>query len=73
MTRATSRIDLKDNLMAEQLMELFRPYSVYASQRGSTVYVDDLALEVLEQLDEECDGYCDGTNIWMGGSFYEIY
>lgn len=50
MTRATSRIDLKDNLMAEQLMELFRPYSVYASQRGSTVYVDDLALEVLEQL-----------------------
>lgn len=74
MTRATLRIDLKDNLMAEQLVALLRPcrHYAYANQQGSTVYVDDEALESLAELDQEHDGYYDGHYVWFGGDAYEV-
>jgi hypothetical protein len=75
MTRATSRIDLKDNIMADQLAALIRRgcLSAYVSEQGASLFVDDLALEVLEGLDPEYDGHHDGHHVWIGGNAYDVY
>ncbi len=73
MTRATTRIELKDHIMAEELKTLLSRYDVYASPQGAALYVDDLALEVLEELDETCDGHYDGHYVWVGGCAYELF
>lgn len=72
MARATTRIELKDYLMAEELKTLLNKYDVYANPQGAALYVDDLALEVLEELDEEHDGYYDGDCVWVGGQPYVV-
>jgi hypothetical protein len=73
MTRATTRIELRDYAMAEQLKKLLEPYDVYAWQQETDLFVDDLALEVLGELDEEHDGHYDGHHVWVGGCAYDVY
>jgi hypothetical protein len=66
------RIYLKDHEMAQFVADLLKEHSGYLSIQGATLFTDVHGIEILEDLDQALDGWCDGEYVWIAGESYEV-
>lgn len=52
------------------LTEMVAPYGARVDEDGT---ISAAALDVLADLDDQTDGYFDGTHIWIGGTKYHVF
>src|SRR5512146_1632598 len=59
---------------AQFVAEIVAPFGVPQPRIESpaTLIVADATLEILADLDEETDGHCDYTHVWIDGTGYPI-
>lgn len=59
--------------MAQFVADIIRPYGVKQPKvNGSTMTIDDQAIEILADIDDQTDGHYDGEAIWIGGTEYPV-